>query len=144
MPTTLNSNWSTGLEEAGPDSDDAYCLPGVPVCLPPPRDWRQRLERWAEVRRDPSFAERPEVAAGRRGELNTRRWVGQHLKTRLGAVFGGKRVPRDMKAASMGRYEIDLVVVTPRRVVALETKNWSGRLRLDGERWVHERREVAV
>src|SRR5438067_2419744 len=141
MSTTLNNHWTTGLTAPVPDFDDSYCLPGVPVCISAAQDWRQRLERWAEVRRASSFAERPEVAAGRRGELNTRRWVGQHLKTRFGAVFGGKRVPRDMRAASMGRYEIDLVVVTPRRVVALETKNWSGRLRLDGERWVHERRD---
>jgi hypothetical protein len=143
MPT-VNNHWTTGLEEPGPDSDDAYCLPGVPVAVPPARDWRQRLERWAEVRRAPSFTERPEVAAGRRGEQSTRRWVGQHLRTNFGTVFGGKRVPRDMKAASLGRYEIDLVVVTPRRIVALETKNWSGRLRLDGDRWVHERRDGTV
>jgi hypothetical protein len=143
MPT-VNNHWTTGLEESGPDSDDAYCLPGVPAAVPPARDWRQRLERWAEVHRTPSFAERPEVAAGRRGEQNTQRWVGQHLRTHFGAVFGGKRVPRDVKAASLGRYEIDLIVVTPRRVVALETKNWSGRLRLDGDRWVHERRDGTV
>src|SRR5690349_13435166 len=98
----------------------------MPIACPACR-WGSRLRATGDnglsagprcAGRHRSFTERPEVAAGRRGEQNTRRWVGKHLSTNFGAVFGGKRVPRDMKAASMGRYEIDLVVVTPRRVVA--------------------------
>lgn len=145
MTTPVSKTWGTGLDE--PDHTDletAYRLPSPPKRLSPAATWQERLERWSLVRRTPLFPEHAEVRAGRRGELTTRRWLGQHLKTKSGTIFGGKRVPRDVSAASMGRYEIDLIAVTPRRVVALETKNWSGRLRVEGSRWVHERRDGTV
>jgi len=142
--TSVSKAWGTGLDEPSTDLDTAYRLPGLPKRLPAAQTWQERLERWSHVRRTPLFLEKAEVTAGRRGEMATRRWLGLHLKTNFGTIFGGKRVPRDVGAASMGRYEIDLIVVTPRRVVALETKNWSGRLRLEGSRWVHERRDGTV
>ena len=141
---SIDRHWGTGLEAPSADLENAYRLASVPKRLPPATTWQERVSRWSHIRRTPVFLERAEVRAGRRGEQVTRRWIGQQLRTNMGTVFGGKRVPRDMTAASMGRYEIDLVVVTPRRVVALETKNWSGRLRLDDGRWVHERRDGTV
>jgi Nuclease-related domain len=138
MTSTLTSIVGTGLEPL-PCADTGYRLPAVPERLTPATLMRERLRRWSLVHRAPSFAELAEVRAGRLGEQNTQRWTRRHLTMTIGTVFGGKRVPRDASAASMGRYEIDLLVITPRRVVALETKNWSGRLHLDGDRWVHER-----
>jgi Nuclease-related domain len=41
----------------------------------------------------------------------------------------------------MGRYELDLLVITPRRVVNLEIKNWSGKLRVQRDQWVQQRRD---
>jgi len=144
VASSMKGDWGTGLGATETVSDTSYRLPGLPERLPTALTWQHRLERWSCVRRVPVYAEKEEVRAGRRGEQITRRWIGQHLKTGLGTVFGGKRVPREPGAASLGRYEIDLIVVTPRRIVALETKNWSGRLRVEGERWVHERRDGTV
>jgi Nuclease-related domain len=138
MTSTLTSIGGTGLEPLL-CAETRYRLPAVPERLPPATLMRERLRRWSLVHRAPSFAELREVRAGRLGEQKTQRWTRRHLTMTIGTVYGGKRVPRDASAAAMGRYEIDLLVITPRRVVALETKNWSGRLRLDGDQWVHER-----
>jgi Nuclease-related domain len=132
----------TGLQTA---SDHAsYTLPGIPERLPPAASWRDRLTRWGLVRRTPKWPERPEVAGGERSERRVRALLKVHQSTTYGSIFGGKRVPRDMQAAAMGRFEIDLVVLTPRRVVALEVKNWSGRLRIDPQnpqRWIQDKRD---
>ena len=53
-------------------------------------------------------------------------------------------MPRDPANPAAGRYEIDLVVVTPRRIAIIEVKHWSGTLRLDGEQWVYQRRSGEV
>lgn len=119
---------------------DDFRLPGVPELRPADCSWERRLEDWREMMNVRAHAELPEVLAGARGELSFRRVMGRHQSSRFGHLFGGKRVPRDPHSASAGRYEIDALVVTPRRVVAVEVKHWSGRLRLDGERWLYQRR----
>jgi hypothetical protein len=40
----------------------------------------------------------------------------------------------------MGRFEVDLIALTPRRVVVLEVKNWSGQLKVVGNRWLQVQR----
>lgn len=47
---------------------------------------------------------------------------------------------RDLRNPRAGRYEIDLILVTPRCIRAIEVKNWSGRVSVVDGRWVHQRR----
>lgn len=129
-------------------SDDVrledFRLPGMPELRPADPSWERRLEDWHDMMRVRPHAELPEVLAGARGELSLRRVMGRHQSSRSGHIFGGKRVPRDPNNPAAGRYEIDLVVVTPRRIAIIEVKHWSGILRLDGDQWVYQRRSGEV
>lgn len=130
-----------------PTDDDRFedfRLPGVPELRPADRSWERRLEDWHEMMCVRPHAELPEVLAGARGELSLRRVMGRHQSSRFGHIFGGKRVPRDPTNPAAGRYEIDLIVVTPRRIAIIEVKHWSGTLRLDGAQWVYQRRSGEV
>lgn len=130
-----------------PSDDDRFedfRLPGVPELRPADPSWERRLEDWREMMRVRPHAELPEVLAGARGELSLRRVMGRHQSSRFGHIFGGKRVQRDPANPGAGRYEIDLIVVTPRRIAIVEVKHWSGTLRLDGDQWVYQRRSGEV
>lgn len=126
------------------DRPEDFRLPGVPEQRPADPSWERRLEDWQEMMRVRPHAELPEVLAGARGELSLRRVMGRHQSSRFGHIFGGKRVPRDPANPGAGRYEIDLIVVTPRRIAIVEVKHWSGTLRLDGDQWVYQRRSGEV
>jgi len=129
----------TNLPARDTEPED-FRLPGVPELRPADDSWERRLGDWRELMSVRPQSELPEVLAGARGELALRRVMGRHQSSRFGHLFGGKRVPRDPSHPSAGRYEIDLLVVTPRRIAIVEVKHWSGRLRLDGERWLYQRR----
>lgn len=121
-----------------------FRLPGVPELRPADPSWERRLDDWHAMMRVRPHAELPEVLAGARGELSLRRVMGRHQSSRFGHIFGGKRVPRDPANPAAGRYEVDLIVVTPRRIAIIEVKHWSGILRLDGDQWVYQRRSGEV
>lgn len=126
------------------DRSEDFRLPGVPELRPADPSWERRLDDWHAMMRVRPHTELPEVLAGARGELSLRRVMGRHQSSRFGHIFGGKRVPRDPAQPAAGRYEIDLIVVTPRRIAIIEVKHWSGTLRLDGDHWVYQRRSGEV
>jgi len=126
------------------DRSEDFRLPGVPELRPADTSWERRLDDWYAMMRVRPHAELPEVLAGARGELSLRRVMGRHQSSRFGHIFGGKRVPRDPANPAAGRYEVDLIVVTPRRIAIIEVKHWSGTLRLDGDQWVYQRRSGEV
>jgi hypothetical protein len=102
-----------------------------------------RLDEWLGLRQSPAVPELPKVA-GAQGELAVHRVLGRHDCTRFGDIFGANRVPRIVGSAAAGRYEIHLIAITPRRVVAFEVKHWSGKVTVDGEKWVYIRRSGEV
>jgi len=120
--------------------DAAYRLPGIPERRPLGVRWVDRLDEWRDIVTARSFPEFAHVQAGDRGELLLRQALGRHEVTRFGELFCCKRVTRVAGSAAAGRFELDIVVVTPRRIVVFEVKHWSGRLRLVGQDWVYERR----
>lgn len=126
------------------EEPEDFRLPGVPELRPLDDSWERRLDDWREMMLVRQHAELPEVLAGARGELSLRRVMGRHQTSRFGHIFGGKRVPRDPGNPGAGRYEIDLIVVTPRHVAIIEVKHWSGTLRLDDARWIYQRRSGEV
>jgi hypothetical protein len=119
--------------------DVSYRLPGVPERREGERGWPDRLDDWLALRKVPRRPELPQVRAGRDAELSLHARLGKHESTRFGEIFGGKRVPRRVGDPQAGRYEIDLIVITPRRLHVIEVKNWSGRLTIEGDAWVHDR-----
>ena len=106
--------------------DLSYRLPGIPEKRLKAERWQDRLDDWVLLRKVPIRCERPQVSAGRGAEHSLRLKLIKHHSTRFGEVFGGKRVPRKVGDAKGGRYEIDLIVITPRRLHIIEVKNWSG------------------
>lgn len=126
------------------ERSEDFRLPGVPELRSADPSWERRLDDWHAMMRVRPHAELPEVLAGARGELSLRRVMGRHQSSRFGHIFGGKRVPRDPASPAAGRYEVDLIVVTPRRIAIIEVKHWSGTLRLDGNQWVYQRRSGEV
>ena len=104
------------------------------------RDGRSRLEIWRDIVSEEIEPELDEVAAGRDAEAALQSMITNHLTWKSASIFHSKRVPRDPQRPKSGRYEIDLIVVSPKQISAIEIKNWSGRLRIDGENWIQERR----
>ncbi len=94
-----------------------------------------RLREWREVASWAPTAEDPEVLGGRRAEHFLSTLVQSHLNFEGASLYPNKRVP-----AGHRRREIDLVVVTARRVHVVEVKNWSGSLRVVGRLWVQTNR----
>jgi hypothetical protein len=129
----------TGLEDEA-RSDTSYRLAAVPLGAMRYTTVRERLGQWRELRDAPKFREDPRIATARTEERILGKVVSVHRSTQHGHVFSNKRIPRDVTAAAMGRCEADLIVMTPRRVVLIEVKNWSGRLEVRGDQWVQVRR----
>jgi hypothetical protein len=130
---------STGLED-DPPSDTSYRLAAIPLGAMRQTTVSDRLTQWRELHDAPMYREDPRIAIARTEERILGKLVSVHRSTQNGHVFSNKRIPRDVTAAAMGRCEADLVVLTPRRVVVIEVKNWSGRLEVRGDRWVQIRR----
>lgn len=128
----------TGLSDVGLTA--GYQLSAIPLSRPRATAWTERLARWRALRNASLYLEDGRARAARRAEVVTGRLVSVHHAVQYGHVFSNKRIPRDVKAAAMGRYETDLLVITPRRVVVLEVKNWSGSLRVQGDQWVQTQR----
>lgn len=136
--SNLNLPGGTGLSDAGPSA--GYQLSAIPLSRPRATAWTERLARWRALRNASLYLEDGRARAARRAEVVTGRLVSVHHAVQYGHVFSNKRIPRDVKAAAMGRYETDLLVITPRRVVVLEVKTWSGSLRIQGDQWVQTQR----
>lgn len=74
--------------------------------------------------------------AARRAERQVRHCIRAHHTAGCSHVVCHRRIPRDHCAAGMGRLETDRVVNSTCRVVLVEVKNRSGRLRRAGEQRV--------
>lgn len=129
----------TGLVDPAPE-DCPWRLAAVPLGAERASSWQERARQWRALHDAPRFEEDGRAREARRSEKAARRMVSAHHSSQFGHIFSNKRVPRDVTAAAMGRYEADLIVITPRRIVNLEVKNWSGRLRVQGDRWVQLQR----
>ena len=119
---------------------EPYRLPGIPQRPVYPNEHLRRLREWQHLRATPAYPELDHVRAGSNSERSLHHLLAFHESTRQGDIYRGKRVPRDAGDARAGRYEIDLVLITPRQIRAIEVKGWSGSLTLQGKDWVQTRR----
>jgi len=95
-----------------------------------------RLQDWHSLTKlSPAF-EDPEVRAGRQGEKYLHTLLTSHVHFKGATIFPNKRVP-----AGRRRREIDLLVVTSKRIHVIEVKNWSGSLRIAGDAWIQTTRD---
>lgn len=136
--TDADTPRTTGLVDAL--EDDSFRLDAIPLAPERFTTWLERLAQWRTLRNTPLHPEDPRIRAARQAECKAQRRIRVHHSTQYGHIFSNRRIPRDSRAADMGRYEADLIAVTARRVVLLEVKNWSGQLRVASDGWVQVQR----
>ncbi len=95
----------------------------------------RRLRDWRDLGLILPIAEDPAIAGGRQAERFLETLVQSHLNFQGAILYPNKRVP-----AGRRRREIDLIVVTAKRIHVIEVKNWSGSLRVVGDKWVQTNR----
>ena len=81
---------------------------------------------WRALRDRPVFVEDEATIAGRRGEAG----IDRVLTGDATSLWSGRRVPRPR---GRGRVEIDHILLTGRALYLVETKAWTGSLRIEGE-----------
>jgi Nuclease-related domain len=98
-------------------------------------NWQQHFDAWHKISKADlgPVAEDGGVLAGRDAEDLLQRLVEENYSFRGCHSFAGKRVPN---LDGRGRREIDLIVVTSKRMYIIECKNWTGNLIAEGDRWV--------
>lgn len=96
----------------------------------------ERLREWREVVSVAPTTEDPVVLGGRQAEHFLHTLVESHFNFKGASLYPNKRVP-----AGYCRREIDLIVVTAKRIHIIEIKNWSGSLRIVGHQWVQTNRD---
>jgi Nuclease-related domain len=103
--------------------------------LPTMASWKQRFDAWHKISKtDLSPVEEDGwVLAGRDAEDLLHKLVEENYSFQGCHSFAGKRVPN---LDGKGRREIDLIVVTAKRLYIIECKNWTGYLIAEGDRWV--------
>jgi len=100
---------------------------------------REHIDTWYKyLKSDIKPAEEdPEILGGRQAEDLLRNIVDGHYKFKGSHSFSAKRVPDKLRG---GKKEIDLIVVTDKKLYILECKNWSGRLQKKGDKWIQYKR----
>lgn len=94
-----------------------------------------RLHDWRKVVSTSPMLEDADVLGGREAEHFLHTLVQSRGNFKGASLFPNKRVP-----AGNRRREIDLLIVTAKRIHIIEVKNWSGSLRVVGDRWVQTNR----
>jgi len=95
------------------------------------------LRAWRALNHRKEQPEDPETHAGALAENFLKRLIDSNLKFNNGYAFPGKRIPSHIYG---NRYEVDLIVLTPKYIHVIEVKNWSGTLQLQDGQWVQTRR----
>jgi Nuclease-related domain len=99
--------------------------------------WRDHFEVWHQIRKTnlSPIAEDGGILAGRAAEDKLREMVNENYSFQGCHSFAAKRLPDPRHNR---RREIDLIVVTAKRLYVIECKNWGGTLTIsvDRDRWI--------
>src|SRR5690554_1030515 len=99
---------------------------------------RDRLSLWREVILAKPQEEDGAIEAGRKAEEFLHQLIKNNLAFKGGYAFAGKRIPHPTERR---RYEVDLVVLTNKKLHIIEVKNWSGDVFVnEAGDWVQSRR----
>ena len=99
-----------------------------------------RLDAWRTIANATRVEELQEVTAGRSAEKSLQTMFNAKLFFKKSCILHSKRVPCYSNNKRV-RYEIDLVVLTQKQIIAIEIKNWSCSVTLDGENWIQTRKD---
>jgi hypothetical protein len=98
-------------------------------------NWQRHFDAWHKISKTNLLPVEEDgwVLAGRDAEDLLHKLVEENYSFQGCHSFAGKRVPN---LDGKGRREIDLIVVTAKRLYVIECKNWTGYLIAEGDRWV--------
>lgn len=95
-----------------------------------------RLREWRAIAATAPVSQDPQAAGGWEAERFLQDLVESHANFKGAGLYPNKRVP-----AGRRRREIDLIVVTAKRIHVIEVKNWSGSLRVGPGGWIQTNRD---
>lgn len=96
-----------------------------------------RLKEWKLIQKVLPDAEEEEVLAGDAAEQFLMEIVEGQLSFKGCHLFASKRIPSKQLRR---RFEVDLIVLTPKHMHIFEVKNWSGELVSNRDKWIQIRR----
>ncbi len=101
---------------------------------------KENIDAWYKyVKADVKpMEEDPEIRAGREAEDLLKNIVDEHYQFRNCHSFSSKRV---YNPAVGHKNEIDLIIITEKKLYTLECKNWGGHLKKEGDKWVQYKRQ---
>jgi hypothetical protein len=99
--------------------------------------WKEHFEAWHQIRKTNlnPIEEDDGILAGRDAEDLLRKIVNENYSFKGCHSFASKRIPDPQ---NQRRREIDLIVVTDKRLYVIECKNWTGVLSTAGNRWIQK------
>jgi Nuclease-related domain len=99
--------------------------------------WKEHFDAWHQIRKTNlnPIAEDGGILAGRDAEDLLRKIVNENYSFKGCHSFASKRIPDPQ---NQRRREIDLIVVTDKRLYVIECKNWTGVLSTAGNRWIQK------
>ncbi|HZG54413.1 MAG TPA: nuclease-related domain-containing protein [Pyrinomonadaceae bacterium] len=97
--------------------------------------WKEHFDAWHRIRGTDltPIKEEGQILAGREAEDVLRRIVDENYSFRGCRSFAAKRIPDPY---SNRKREIDLIVITAKRLYVIECKNWSGTLSATNAGWL--------
>ena len=100
--------------------------------------WKSHFDAWYQISKTnlQPVEEEGGIQAGRDAEDLLRKIVNENYSFKGCYSFAAKRIPDPQYRR---RREIDLIVVTAKRLYVIECKNWTGKLSIDGDRWIQHR-----
>ncbi len=99
------------------------------------RSWKEHFAVWHRIQKTDltPIAEKGEILAGREAEGVLREIVNENYSFKGCHSFAAKRLP---DPRNNRKREVDLIVVTAKKIYVIECKNWSGTLITRGDRWI--------
>jgi hypothetical protein len=101
---------------------------------------KEHIDAWYKyVKADvKAIEEDPEILAGREAEDLLRNIVNEHYQFKGCHSFSSKRV---YNPSAGHKNEIDLIIVTEKKLYILECKNWGGQLKREDGKWIQYKRQ---
>ncbi len=99
------------------------------------RSWKEHFAVWHKIQKTDltPIAEKGEILAGREAEDVLREIVNENYSFKDCHSFAAKRLP---DPRNNRKREVDLIVVTAKKIYVIECKNWTGTLITRGDQWI--------
>lgn len=107
------------------------------------RSWKEHFDAWHKIQKTDltPIKEEGQILAGREAEGVLREIVNENYSFKGCHSFAAKRLP---DPRNNRKREVDLIVVTAKKIYVVECKNWSGTLFSRGAQWIQRTQNSGV